>query len=211
MPGETNYIHEAEIWRQRLKTEVEQAAQWHDNWGFLAGREQGEPRGFSEKVAKYSYGHAQWSVSSVRVPDNTEEGIAAAMSEQNARKLMSTLKWDTLPATETKKCLMPSGPNKGMVLVPSDKSGVPTREAALLMRSHKFQSLGDACLTEGVDPGIKYTAPLFTSHEYGWRAPSTSNKRPNLELFGVAEHARRQVAHLDLLPPKIPLPKLEAA
>lgn len=98
-----------------------------------------------------------------------------------------------------------------MVLVPSDKSGVPTREAALLMRSHKFQSLGDACLTEGVDPGIKYTAPLFTSHEYGWRAPSTSNKRPNLELFGVAEHARRQVAHLDLLPPKIPLPKLEAA
>lgn len=112
MPGETNYIHEAEIWRQRLKTEVEQAAQWHDNWGFLAGREQGEPRGFSEKVAKYSYGHAQWSVSSVRVPDNTEEGIAAAMSEQNARKLMSTLKWDTLPATETKKCLMPSGPNK---------------------------------------------------------------------------------------------------
>ena len=102
--GELNYVHEAEIWRQQLKTEVEGAAVWNDNWGFLTGREQGVPRGFSENVAKYSYGPGKWSVKSVRVPDNSDEGIAAATSEQNARKLMSTLTWQTAPDGPTKPC-----------------------------------------------------------------------------------------------------------
>lgn len=104
MPGESNYIHEDEIWRQRLKNETEGAAVWHENWGFLAGREQPEPRGFSTNVAKYSYGQAQWSVKTVRVPDNTREGLAAAESEQNARKMMSKLSWKTQPANPTKAC-----------------------------------------------------------------------------------------------------------
>ena len=59
MPHETNYIHEQDIWRQRLKTEEEGAAAWYDNWGFLAKREQSEPRGFSSNVAKYAYGQGQ--------------------------------------------------------------------------------------------------------------------------------------------------------
>lgn len=104
MPGETNYIHEAEIWRQRLKNETEGAAVWHSNWGFLAAREQPEPRGFSENVAKYAYGQGQWSVKSVRVPDNSAEGVAAAQSEQNARKTMSALTWTTQVANEMKPC-----------------------------------------------------------------------------------------------------------
>ena len=37
--GEVNYVHEDEIWRQQLKTEVEVASVWKDNWGFLAARE----------------------------------------------------------------------------------------------------------------------------------------------------------------------------
>jgi len=188
MPGESNYIHEDEIWRQRLKNETEGAAVWHENWGFLAGREQPEPRGFSTNVAKYSYGQAQWSVKTVRVPDNTREGLAAAESEQNARKMMSKLSWKTQPANPTKAC-----ETKGITLVKSDTSGVANREAAMLMRAHKFQSLGDACLTDGVDPGVKYTAPVCNSHDYGWRAPSSSNNRPSLEMFGVAEQGRKAV------------------
>jgi len=186
--GEVNYVHEDEIWRQQLKNEVEGAAVWQGNWGFLTGREQQAPRGFSTNVAKYSYGPSKWSVKTVRVPDNTEEGVAAAVSEQNARKMMSTLKWETKPAGPCKPA-----ETKGMVLVKDSSSGVEGREAALLMRSHKFQTLGDACLTDGVDPGVKYTAPCLTSHEYGWRVPASSNNRPNLEMFGVAEHAKKQV------------------
>ena len=148
--GEVNYVHEAEIWRQQLKNEVEGAAVWHGNWGFLTGKEQSAPRGFSSNVAKYSYGPSKWSVKSVRVPDNSAEGIAAATSEQDARKMMSKLKWDTVPPGTTKACEA-----KGVTLVADETKGVESREAALLMRSHKFQSLGDACLTDGVDPGVK--------------------------------------------------------
>ena len=186
--GEVNYVHEDEIWRQRLNNEVDGAAVWHDNWGFLANKGQGAPRGFSTKVAKYSYGQSKWSVKSVRVPDNSAEGLAAAQSEQDARKMMSTLKWNTPPEGPVKPCS-----DKGITLVKSVETGVENREAALLMRSHKFQSLGDACLTDGVDPGVKYNQPVLTSHEYGWRCPTTSNTRPSLEMFGVCDHARKQV------------------
>ena len=63
-----------------------------------------------------------------------------------------------------------------MTLVDSDTSGVTSRDRALLMRSHKFQSLGDACLTEGVDPGVKYRndalmPPSCLPHD-SWMTPS---------------------------------------
>lgn len=187
--GEVNYVHEAEIWRQALNKEVETAAVWHDNWGFLAGKEPGPPRGFSQNVAKYSHGAGNWTVSHVRVPDDGPEGMAAAESEQKARKLMSKLKYNTVPDTDVKPCTA-----KGVELVKDSKAGVETREAALLMRSFKFQSLGDACRTEGVDPCVKYTRPVLTSHEYGWRAPSTNGvNTKSLEMFGVAEHAKKSV------------------
>ena len=99
-----NYVHEAEIWRGQLKNEVESAAVWHDNWGFLAGRKQPPARGFSTNVAKYSYGAGQWSVKSVRVPDSSDEGMAAAKAEQDGRKLMSTLSWQTAPNKEVQPC-----------------------------------------------------------------------------------------------------------
>jgi len=188
MPGESNYIHEDEIWRQRLKNETEGAAVWHSNWGFLAGREQPEPRGFSSNVAKYAYGAGQWTVMHVRVPDNSAEGVGAAQSEQDARKTMSKLTWQTPPVNPTKHC-----ESKGISLVKSDTSGVESREAAFLMRAHKFQSLGDACLTDGVDPGVKYRAPMTNAQDYGWRAPTSSNTRKSLEMFGVAEHGRKSV------------------
>jgi len=124
----------------------------------------------------------------VRVPDTSAEGVAAAQSEQNARKTMSKLTWQTQPPNPTKSCAA-----KGITLVKNDISGVESREAAMLMRAHKFQSLGDACLTDGVDPGVKYKAPVLNSHDYGWRAPTTSNNRKTLEMFGVAEHGRKSV------------------
>ena len=57
----------------------------------------------------------------------------------------------------------------------NDVDGVESREAALLMRSHRLQSLGDACLTDGLNPGEKYRAPVLDSHEYGWRVPMKGN------------------------------------
>lgn len=57
------------------------------------------------------------------------------------------------------------------------------------MRTHKFQSLGDACLTAGLDPVDKYRMPVTGSQEVGWRAKtSAGNGRPGLELFGVSQH-----------------------
>ena len=158
-PGEVNYVAEEAIWRQALKAEVESAAVWHENWGFLAKKEGGPPRGFSQNVAKYSHGAGNWTVSHVRVPDNGPEGIAAAESEQKARKLMSTLKWDTAPDSMLKPCA-----DKGVTLVRDPKVGIESRAQALLMRSHRFQSLGDACLTEGVDPCVKVSTRRYTEH-----------------------------------------------
>ncbi|KAL1527503.1 hypothetical protein AB1Y20_008959 [Prymnesium parvum] len=186
--NEVNYVHDAEIWRQQMKNEVEVAATWHDNWGFLTGREPPPPRGFSHNVAKYAYGQGKWSVKSVRVADESEEGVAAAVSEQNARKMMSSLSCDTKPVAPVKPCEA-----KGIKMVLNDVDGVESREAALLMRSHKLQSLGDACLTDGLNPGEKYRAPVLDSHEYGWRVPTSKNGMPNLELFGVAEHGKKGV------------------
>jgi len=79
---------------------------------------------------------------------------------------------------------------QGVRLVANDTDGVESRDAALLMRSHKAQTLGDACRTDGVSPGQKYRAPVLDSHEYGWRVPTSTNGRPNLEMFGVAEHGK---------------------
>ena len=186
--GELNYVHEDEIWRQQMKTEVEVSAAWHDNWGFLAGRETGPCRGFSTKVAKYAVPGGGTSVKQIRVSDESAEGHAAAESEAATRKAMSSLEWHSkLPAP-----VVPCDKG-GRTLVNESLRGVETREAALLMRSHKLQSLGDACLTDGLDPAQKYRAPMVDSHEYGWRAPTATNGRPSLELFGVAEHGKRGV------------------
>ena len=99
-----NYVHEGEIWRQRLKNETESAEVWKDNWGFLAGRGETEARGFSTSVAKYATSGGKWSVKTVRVEDPSAEGVAAAESEQNARKLMSSLTSKTAPAGPVKQC-----------------------------------------------------------------------------------------------------------
>lgn len=187
-----NAVHEEAIWKQRLEEETRGASEWHHNWGFLANKPMPAPRGFSSSVAKYSSGGGQWTVSSVRVPDSSAEGMAAAESEQKARKVMSTLSWQTKVPEITKPCDA-KGAYEGMTLVESDISGIKSREAALLMRTHKFQTLGVACRLQGLDPPEKYRCTLATSHEYGWRAPSSSNKMPSLEMFGVAEHAKRQL------------------
>lgn len=99
-----NYVHDAEIWRQQLRNEVEVASQWQENWGFLTGREPPPPRGFSHKVAKYTHSQGKWTVKGVRVADDSEEGIASAVSEQNARKMMSSLTSETKPVTSVIPC-----------------------------------------------------------------------------------------------------------
>ena len=54
--GQVNYVHEEALWKQRLDTEMKGAHEWFDNWGFLANKPLGDPRGFSSSVAKYTYG-----------------------------------------------------------------------------------------------------------------------------------------------------------
>jgi hypothetical protein len=76
--------------------------------------------------------------------------------------------------------------------VASETTGPINREAALLLRAHKFQSLGDACRTEGVDPNVKYNTPIFMSHDYGWRVSSTKNPRKSLEMFGVSQYGIKE-------------------
>lgn len=189
MPGaEVNFVHEATIWSNRLEEETKAAATWRSNWGFLANKPQPPPRGYSTNMCKYSFGGNQWTLHEKRVPDSSEEGRSAAVAELNARKNMSCLNWSSKTLQPTKPC-EGKGAYTGMKLVDSDTSGVKTREAALLMRTHVFQSLGDACRTVGVDPADKYRCPITSSHEVGWRATtSAGNGRPGLEMFGVSDH-----------------------
>mmetsp|Transcript_6642 Transcript_6642/g.14501 ORF Transcript_6642/g.14501 Transcript_6642/m.14501 type:complete len:197 (+) Transcript_6642:212-802(+) len=186
--GDKNYVHNDEIWRQRMKNEADSAVQWNQNWGFLAGKEQSEPRGFSTNVAKYATTGGKWTVKTVRVADDTEAGVSAAVSEQEARQQMSSLNHTSRPAAPVKRVEA-----KGKVLVHDEHSGVQSREAAEALRAHTMQTLGDACRTDGVDPQLKYKAPVCDSHEYGWRVPTKDNERQSLELFGVAEHGRKDM------------------
>lgn len=106
-------------------------------------------------------------------------------------------------------------------------------QAAKMMLAGHFQTLGDACRIDGLDPRekcapvplispramarraprrplpaiaqqtlsehsanapprpVRYVAPLTSAQEIGWRAPSKSNPRPSLELFGVCQHGRK--------------------
>lgn len=123
----TNEVHALEIYRDQMKKELDSAAEWKKNWGFLAEKPAAPPRGFCEISVKYAskggtYTNARvcgatlWSTSHAlrlglrvrqqlpliqlryprlqkRVPDNSEEGMAAAMSEQNSRATMSSLSW----------------------------------------------------------------------------------------------------------------------
>jgi len=59
------------------------------------------------------------------------------------------------------------------------------------MRSNHFQTLGDACTIDGLDPRQKYRAPVTASQEIGWRAPSKTNQVKSLELFGVSQHGHK--------------------
>ena len=85
--GEKNFVHTDEIWRQRLKNETDAAVAWNQNWGFLTGREQPEPRGFSTSVAKYATSGGKWTVKTVRVADDSEPGVAAGSGGGGHRSL----------------------------------------------------------------------------------------------------------------------------
>ena len=187
--AERNAVHEDELWTQRLDKEVEVAAQWWENWGFLAERPEPPPRGFSTNTAKYSE-KGGLTVSKVRVPDDSAEGLAAAMSEIEQRKLRAGLTWQTPFPGPMKPVGIAKGPYKGMELVGEDLE-IKTREQAMLLRAHNMQSLGDACRTQGVDPHHKFKAPVIDSHEYGWRVPTKTNGRPNLEMFGVGHYGKK--------------------
>ena len=125
---EVNYIHEQTIFADQIEKETAAAAEWFDNWGFLANKPQPPPKGFSTRTAKYAFGGNSWSLQQKRVSDESKEGISAAEAERNIRKTMANLTWQSRPHTATKPCEA-KGAYKGMVLVESDTSGVKHREA----------------------------------------------------------------------------------
>ena len=84
------------------------------------------------------YGGNKWTLEETRVPDESKEGIASAVAEREARQRMSKLKWDTKLPNITQPCEA-HGAYTGVKLVESDTSGVRTREAALLLRTHMFR------------------------------------------------------------------------
>lgn len=186
--AEVNYVHAEKNYADLLNKETKAAAEWKENWGFLAGKPLPPARGFTKLQAKYTYGGRYWTLSEVRVPDETPQGMAAAEAERNFTMRKRTLTYQTKVPTEVKPCEA-KGYYKGMTLVESDTSGVKNREAALLMRTHRYNSLGDACLTSGLDPTDKYRYPVSMAQEVGWRARTpVGNGRPGLEMFGVSEH-----------------------
>lgn len=136
---------------------------------------------------------ARWTIRRVRQADNTEAGLSAAISEQTARQKMTKLTEDTLPETQLLACSKKDYNGVERPLIRDPLNGVESREAALALRRHHIQTLGDALYTEGVDPHHKYSAPVCDSHEYGWRAPTSTNGRPSLEMFGVCQHARKDM------------------
>eukprot|EP00316_Scyphosphaera_apsteinii_P010013 CAMPEP_0119330456 /NCGR_PEP_ID=MMETSP1333-20130426/78322_1 /TAXON_ID=418940 /ORGANISM="Scyphosphaera apsteinii, Strain RCC1455" /LENGTH=248 /DNA_ID=CAMNT_0007339849 /DNA_START=45 /DNA_END=792 /DNA_ORIENTATION=+ len=179
-----NYVHEAEIWRQRLQNEEDAAHDWPQNWGFLIGKGEPPPRGFSTALAKYIKPVGGWTVKSIRVPDNSEEGIAAACSEQKARMLLTTVKANTRPSAPVKYCESPLETQKGMPLVHDDFTGVHSTWAALTMRAHVMQVLGDACRTEGLNPKTKYKAPILASMTWvGASPPELTRKGERILSF----------------------------
>ena len=143
-------------------------------------------------------GGSKWTVKQIRVPDGSNEGLSAAESEQKSRRMLKTLAWDTKVAHLAKPCEA-QGAYTGMPLVVSDTSGVKGRDEALLMRTHKFHTLGNTCRTAGLAPTQKYRAPVVDSHEYGWRAPSNCQKgsevskleRALKENNGIKNHLAR--------------------
>ena len=191
--SDVNYVHAQTIFTHQIEEEMRASSLWFGNWGFLANKPPPAPRGFSTATAKYTYGGNKWSLEQKRVHDTSEEGLAAANAERSQRKTMTTLTWQSRPPNATKPCEA-QGAYTGMTLVETDTAGVKNRESALLMRTHMFQSLGDACRTAGLDPVEKYRMPITASHEVGWRAKTAApgTGRPGLELFGVAEHAKKQ-------------------
>ncbi len=171
------------IWRQRLKSEAEAAHEWRGTWGFMAERPYPPPRAFSTVPVKYTTTAGQWTNSRLRIADDTAEGAAAARSEQDARKAVARVDHTTRPALPVKPC-----ETKGVRVVRAADVGVESRTAAKLMLSHTLQTLGDACRTDGMDPGDKYVAPQTAAQEVGWYAANAANGRRNVELFGVAEY-----------------------
>ena len=112
-----------------------------------------------------------WNVKPIRIPDDSTEGYEAARSEQVARERMSSLEWTTAPANPTKKV----DDRYGRPLVHDQYRGVESRDAAKRLVTHSRQALGEASQTEGIDPNQKYSYPMTSLQEIGWRAPSTNN------------------------------------
>ena len=177
-----------EIWRQQLRNEAEAAEAWKANWGFIANKKYPPPRGFSTMPVKYTAKAGTWTNSRIRVPDSSKEGTESAMAEEKARQELSKIDWKTNPVLGVKPC-----ETKGIKVVTDSREGVPNRTAAKLMLAHKLQALGDACLTDGMSPNQKYSAPQTSSQEVGWYAPSANKPSRGVELFGTGEYARKNM------------------
>ena len=131
--GERNVVQKEQLWKQRLDTEVQVAATWQENWGFLGDRPVPPVRGFSKNTVKYAGGGGgKYTVSSVRVADETAEGLAAAAAEQKQRQERSALTWQTPFPTPVKPVGIEKGPFKVRNCAPTATHRPSPRPALLL-------------------------------------------------------------------------------
>lgn len=53
---QSNEVHALAIYRDQMRKEIDSAAEWKKNWGFLTESSPPAPRGFQQVSVKYSAG-----------------------------------------------------------------------------------------------------------------------------------------------------------
>lgn len=178
--AEKNFVHQDEIRRDAIKREEYAARDFPDTWGFLCGPKlEAETHGFARTIAKYHGGVGSWTLVHKRIVDDSALGLKAREIDNALKPKIGKL---TLEATHRSNVKPGLVDKYGRTLIKTDLGYdcIPTRSAALALRSHHESTVGDSVRIRGFDPKEKYKYPLTASQELGWRP------RP-LEIFGVAE------------------------
>ncbi|KAG8467929.1 hypothetical protein KFE25_006981 [Diacronema lutheri] len=177
---EQNFVHAHEIRRDAIKREELAAREFPDTWGFLCGPKlEAETHGFRNVIAKYHASQAGWTLRHKRVHDDSALGRMAREIDNKLKPKMGQV----LQGTEHRTNIVPGIVDKHGRVLTKTNSGydcIPTRYAALALRSHAEHTIGDSVRIKGYSPVDKYVYPVTAQHEVGWRPKS-------LEIFGVAE------------------------
>jgi len=145
-PTGKNVVHQDEIRRDVIKCEELAAREFPETWGFLCGPKiEGEAGGFRNVIAKYhggTAGVASWTLYNKRVKDGSRLGVAAREMDEKLKPKMGYRQ------VGHRSNIVPGIVDKyGRTLTKGDDEGydcIPTRSAALALRSHSEHTIGDS-------------------------------------------------------------------